>query len=244
MEVTFPGPNGSLEMDFGQSDDHVRLSFAWLDKEKKYRCRLTKHRPGWWWWGGERQYAPQQPMKITLYVDENDHALFEKDGGGICGFGIHPADLWFRWWTGDKTTAALTRCQFRPWTKLDAERLKKTLPGNSVECQREETALRFHEPNLSLREKPVLAEAKPFVVASTGTPMVWVEPGKFQHPGVKDPKQSVEVTISRGFWIGRCEMTQGEWMTLVPSNPSRVSGSPFLPVDGVSYEEAGKFCAS
>jgi formylglycine-generating enzyme required for sulfatase activity len=157
--------------------------------------------------------------------------------------GCRPADLWLRWWTGDKTIAAFTRCQFRPWTKLDAERFKKPMPGNFVACQREETALRFHEPNLGLREKPVLAEPKAFVVVSTGTPMVWVAPGKFQHPGIKDPKQAVEVTISRGFWIGRYEMTQGEWMTLLPSNPSRVFGSPFLPVDGVSYEDVGKFCA-
>jgi len=243
LEVTFAASHGFLAFIIGESDPHSLLEFAWLEKEKKYRGRLVIYRAGYLWGSEARLYDPQQPIKLTLYVDETDNVLFEKGGGQIVSLSRRPTDLWFRWSTEDKTVAAISRCQFRPWTKLDAERFKKPMPRSFVECQREEAALRFHEANLRVREKPVLADPKPFVVTSTSTPMVWVPPGKFQHPGVKDPKQATEVTISRGFWIGRYEITQGEWMTLVPSNPSRVFGSPFLPVDGVSNEDVGKFCA-
>jgi hypothetical protein len=118
-------------MAVGESDDYAQVEFTWLDKEKKYRCQVTKHRRGWSWWNVNRQYDPQQRMKVTLYVDEDDHALFEKGGDHINSMGCRPADLWFRWWTSDKTIAAFTRCQFRPWTKLDAERFNKPCRGTS-----------------------------------------------------------------------------------------------------------------
>lgn len=44
-------------------------------------------------------------------------------------------------------------------------------------------------------------------------------------------------------WVGEYEVTQGEWQALMKTNPSRVRGSPYLPVDGVSWQDAARFCA-
>ena len=42
--------------------------------------------------------------------------------------------------------------------------------------------------------------------------------------------------------MGQYEVTQGEWAKLMPANPSRFPGSPFLPVDSVSRADALRFC--
>jgi formylglycine-generating enzyme required for sulfatase activity len=52
------------------------------------------------------------------------------------------------------------------------------------------------------------------------------------------------VYISRGFWIGRFEVTQGEYMALMGSNPSFHGGNTNRPVEQVSWNDAVQFCQS
>lgn len=42
------------------------------------------------------------------------------------------------------------------------------------------------------------------------------------------------------FWIGKFEVTQGEWSALMPENPSAWSGSPRHPVDGVTQRDVAQ----
>jgi formylglycine-generating enzyme required for sulfatase activity len=52
-----------------------------------------------------------------------------------------------------------------------------------------------------------------------------------------------EVTITQDFWLGRCEVTQEQWLAVMGSNPSRCGAdSLHQPVDGVTWEEAMEFC--
>lgn len=51
------------------------------------------------------------------------------------------------------------------------------------------------------------------------------------------------VTISRDFYIGRFEVTQGQWLAVMGNNPSFFSGSDGLPVERVEYAGAVAFCA-
>jgi formylglycine-generating enzyme required for sulfatase activity len=50
------------------------------------------------------------------------------------------------------------------------------------------------------------------------------------------------VTISRGFWLGKFEVTQEQWSSRMPSNPSGDSG-PTLPVEKVSWDDCQAFLA-
>ena len=239
LEFTFAAPAGSLELRYGDPREGARLVFGWNNERKKFDCRLYKYSGNWSFWGGERTYDPQTRLQFTFYVSDSRHLLHEGDRG-VLGCGGHPADLCLRLYTGNQTVVNIHRCEFRPWTPADAARLRWPMPPSKTETQWGETALRLYERNIGLRDKPILADKKPYIVASTGTAMEWIEPGKFQRPVGKEGK-STEITITRGFWISRYEITQGEWATLVPANPSRVTGSPFLPVDAVSYEEAVKY---
>jgi formylglycine-generating enzyme len=58
--------------------------------------------------------------------------------------------------------------------------------------------------------------------------------------GLGDETEHV-VTITRGFWMAKLELTQNEYQDLMGSNPSVFSGET-LPVENVTWFEAREFC--
>jgi formylglycine-generating enzyme required for sulfatase activity len=51
------------------------------------------------------------------------------------------------------------------------------------------------------------------------------------------------VTISRGFWIGKHEVTQREYLAVIGSNPTQFPGDLDRPIDTVSWLDATNYCA-
>ena len=75
---------------------------------------------------------------------------------------------------------------------------------------------------------------------------VWIEPGVFQmgsDDGDSDERPVHEVEISRGFWLGKYEVTQGEWESVMGRNPSYFEGDARLPVETVSWNDVQEFIA-
>ena len=79
---------------------------------------------------------------------------------------------------------------------------------------------------------------------------VWIEPGTFRmgslptEEGRNDDEGPVYgVTISKGFWLGKYEVTQGEWESVMGSNPSYYEGNARRPVEKVSWEDVQQFIA-
>lgn len=64
-----------------------------------------------------------------------------------------------------------------------------------------------------------------------------LEPARWETEGPE-----TEVTISRGFWMGRFEVTQGEFEAVMGRNPSEFTRNPSLPVEQVDWSEAVAFC--
>jgi formylglycine-generating enzyme required for sulfatase activity len=96
----------------------------------------------------------------------------------------------------------------------------------------------------------ITESALPWLVRhrQTGIEMVLVPPGQYlmgsQVSELERPIHRVKLT--RPFYVGRHEVTQGEWLKVVASNPSKFQGDPSLPVEQVTYEEitkAGGFLA-
>jgi formylglycine-generating enzyme len=50
------------------------------------------------------------------------------------------------------------------------------------------------------------------------------------------------VRLSRGLFLGIYEVTQGQWKAVMRENSGYLEGDENLPVDGVSWEDAVKFC--
>jgi formylglycine-generating enzyme required for sulfatase activity len=84
--------------------------------------------------------------------------------------------------------------------------------------------------------KPIENGAKSFI-NQAGVEMVWIPPGSFtmgSPNGGKDEKPVHGVTISKGFYMGKYEVTQAQWRTLMGKNPSYFKGDN-LPVENVSW---------
>jgi formylglycine-generating enzyme required for sulfatase activity len=86
------------------------------------------------------------------------------------------------------------------------------------------------------------------VVNSLGMRMVPVAGGSFQMgslPGAplrQEEELSRRVTLTRAFRIAATEVTQRQWLTLMPSNRSPQAGDD-LPVTSISWKEAQEFCS-
>lgn len=57
-----------------------------------------------------------------------------------------------------------------------------------------------------------------------------------------DPFRDTPASRVGPFWLSRTEITQGQWMAVMGSNPSSFAGDPTRPVESVSATEAERFC--
>lgn len=51
------------------------------------------------------------------------------------------------------------------------------------------------------------------------------------------------VSITRGYWIGSREVTQGEWIALLTNNPSFSTGDTNRPAENMTWGAATNYCA-
>jgi colicin import membrane protein len=50
------------------------------------------------------------------------------------------------------------------------------------------------------------------------------------------------ILLAGDLWVGKFEVTQGEYVKVMGKNPSKVMGNPRLPVESVTWEDARRFC--
>ena len=85
-----------------------------------------------------------------------------------------------------------------------------------------------------------------------GIKLCWCPPGRFTmgsppgEPERRPGEDQVEVTLTRGFWMGKYEVTQGQWKRVVGKLPGELTaelpeGDDF-PVGNVNFAEAEAFC--
>jgi formylglycine-generating enzyme required for sulfatase activity len=83
-----------------------------------------------------------------------------------------------------------------------------------------------------------------------GIRFCWAPAGSFrmgsppEEPERRDDEGPVDVTITHGFWMGKYEVTQGEWAAVMGAFPREQDKGrgPDLPVYWVSWLEADEFC--
>ncbi|MBI2946745.1 MAG: formylglycine-generating enzyme family protein [Verrucomicrobia bacterium] len=69
------------------------------------------------------------------------------------------------------------------------------------------------------------------------TTMVPIKPGTFI-------RGKYPVSITRGFWLGKYEVTQAEFEAVMGRNPSHFKDDPLRPVEKVSYVDAVAYCSA
>ena len=76
--------------------------------------------------------------------------------------------------------------------------------------------------------------------------LAYIPPGSFEMGWCASSGQECpahKVTLTKGFWIGVHEVTQGQWTSVMGDNPSQFKGSPDLPVEAMTYEQCQEFCS-
>src|SRR5262249_54467989 len=85
-----------------------------------------------------------------------------------------------------------------------------------------------------------------------GVTLCWCPPGRFMmgsppdEPERRPGEDQVDVTLTKGFWTGKYEVTQGQWKRLIGKLPGELTAAGGegndLPVYNVNYAEADQFC--
>ena len=96
--------------------------------------------------------------------------------------------------------------------------------------------------------QPLKTGAEKTVVLPGGAKMemIWCGPGSFlmgspaTEEGRFDDEPQHKVTLTKGFWLGKYEVTQAQWKSVMGSNPSKFGGDNH-PVDTVSWTDCQRF---
>jgi formylglycine-generating enzyme required for sulfatase activity len=97
--------------------------------------------------------------------------------------------------------------------------------------------------------QPAPSAGRNFAIADLQLDLIWVKPGAFsmgsqpEEAADKAETPLTRVTFTRGFWLGRTEVTQAQYQAVAGTNPSHFteSGSG-APVERVSWIEATAYC--
>ena len=83
-----------------------------------------------------------------------------------------------------------------------------------------------------------------------GIKLCWCPPGRFKmgsppsEPERRPDEDQVEVTLTKGYWIGKFEVTQGQWKRVAGEFPAKLTageGENF-PIYAINFAEAEEFC--
>lgn len=100
-------------------------------------------------------------------------------------------------------------------------------------------------PNIN--RSPKFSQGQSWVVPKIGLEMLWCPPGSFLMGSPKDEdgrwrnETQHKVTLTQGFFLGKYEVTQQQFATIMGKDPSAHAGL-LNPVEQASWEESMAFC--
>ncbi len=98
------------------------------------------------------------------------------------------------------------------------------------------------------KEAKVIQKAKAEKIFDVTSNMVKIKAGSFMmgsptnEEGRNEDEIYHEVNLSQDFWLGKCEVTQIQYATIMGKNPSSYRGGGNFPVTNVSWYDAMIFC--
>jgi formylglycine-generating enzyme required for sulfatase activity len=109
--------------------------------------------------------------------------------------------------------------------------------------------LSWLNPSLDWPSLPLVPPAGTIISTTVGMKLVLVPAGEFlmgspdsDKAASADEKPPHRVRITRPFYLGMYEVTQGQYRAVTGENPSGFKGSDDLPVESISWNDAIAFC--
>ncbi len=249
LELTV-NEGGELELNSGdQPVDHFQIRFAWNEKRRMIECTLSRCIYGMSWVNadkGSHDFDAGKPVTIKLVVGDGRQTVFH-EGTDILVAHSWPNDCGVGIVSNKPNSGVIHRFSLRPLTPSDAAACRWPVPptelGLDARQSRGRLARIFRVRSALPRKDNAFAVKATATPVWAGTPMVWIKPGEFEM-GSRDPNDKLRhrVRLTKGYWIAQSEVTQGEYQKVTNGNPSRITGSPFLPVDSVAWDQAGEYC--
>ncbi len=257
---------GIMMFCLGDARNRCEIDFWWNPEREIIECKLWHHDYGGARTSGLRDVAPERPISLKLAVGDGKQTLFHENKP-ILSADCWPTDCCLVLWSGTPDSAVIHRCSLRPLTAKDVADCGWTNPPTDLAVTLDEEAARRariseafggadKQPNERYNAAARLAKisegypawpeaGKRFAVTTTGTPMTWIPPGEFEM-GSRAPNDEGNgrhrVRLTKGYWIAQVEVIQGEYNKVAGGNPSRITGSPYLPVDWVAWDQAAAYC--
>ena len=119
-----------------------------------------------------------------------------------------------------------------------------------MSCCLASIAIAIDEPHLRNNPQPFSGSKAGEAREIAGIRLCWCPPGMFQmgsplnEPERRPDEKQVAVILAHGFWIGKYEVTQGQWKHVIGAFPGQQpagEGDDF-PLVEVNYAEAEAFC--
>jgi serine/threonine protein kinase/formylglycine-generating enzyme required for sulfatase activity/Flp pilus assembly protein TadD len=248
-DLEIRSPKGRLIIYCGEPAVATEVSLGNLwepdSRQDKVACRFFRDQPfGVNWWG-ETHFSANQRMTLTVIVADDYKALV-RDGLKVLGTEGDVSDFRFTLVAHEGADAVIHSVSCRPLTAEDAKRGDIAIPIRKIRCDIAAAKKMLD----TQRDASWLADPQPetpFMIQDLGMVFRWISPGEFtmgkpDAPHVQLGANQERVQITRGYWIAAHEVTQGQWSAIMGTNPSRVTGSPYLPVNNVSWSESRRFC--
>jgi formylglycine-generating enzyme required for sulfatase activity/uncharacterized caspase-like protein len=164
------------------------------------------------------------------------------------GTGVDPAAIELSFWESIKGSTDVE--DFKAY--LEAYPTGRFVPLARNNMRRWEAATKAAAPasnSAANTSAPTTDAARPVgrpqqMVNRTGVEMVWIPAGSFimgSESGDADEQPVHRVTVSEGFYMGKHEVTQGQWQKLLGNNPSKFKGCDSCPVEQVSWNDVQFF---
>jgi formylglycine-generating enzyme required for sulfatase activity len=234
---------GGMRFCLGDPFNEAQIALYWKPERDMIECALPHWYHGGWGWNGSRDFASEQRTSLKLVAGDGIQTLFHENNR-VLSVECWPTDCRLRIWSETPDSAVIHRCSLRPLTEQDVAACGWTTPPTDLALNASDAAARLAKISEGYPPRPKTGER--FAVKTTGTPMAWIPPDEFLM-GTRNPKDREyegrhRVRLTRGYWMAQIEVTQGEYSKVTGTNPSRVTGSPYLPVDWVAWDQAAEYC--
>jgi len=238
IDIELHAPGGRINFMYNRRFEGIELSIIGKKGSDRYYCELHHYQGSNYTWKGKKEFKVGERVKLQVIARPGYHTLYRNDQQQLIKAN-YDGDSRMQISVVAGSQFTLHRSYLRPHTRYEIRRIKYPRLLPQIESDWGAAAVANHARNMGLDTKPDAASHKSYVLPANGAAFVAVKKGGFRWSA---GGPNLDVTLPYNYWIARNEVSQREWLAVTGANPSRKTGSPWLPVDSVNRTQAIAYC--